>query len=41
MISFRAEDLRTDSEEVAEWVESFDQLVAAGGRHRPLCTRWA
>ena len=34
MTSLRAEDLRTDPEEVAEWVESFDQLVAAGGRHR-------
>jgi pyruvate dehydrogenase E1 component len=34
MTSLRAEDLRTDPEEVAEWVESFDQLVAVGGRHR-------
>jgi pyruvate dehydrogenase E1 component len=34
MTSIRAEDLRTDPEEVAEWVESFDQLVAVGGRHR-------
>jgi len=34
MTSIRAEDLRTDPEEVAEWVESFDQLLAVGGRHR-------
>jgi pyruvate dehydrogenase E1 component len=34
MTSIRAEDPRTDPEEVAEWVGSFDQLVAAGGRHR-------
>jgi pyruvate dehydrogenase E1 component len=34
MTSIRAEDLRTDPEQVAEWVESFDQLVGVGGRHR-------
>ena len=27
-------DLPSDSEEIAEWVESFDQMVAVGGRQR-------
>ena len=32
--SITPEDLRADPEEVAEWVESFDQMVAHGGRER-------
>ncbi len=32
MADSRADNLRRDPEEIAEWVESFDQMVAFGGR---------
>ena len=34
MASAHVEDLHEDPEEVAEWVEAFDQMVSVGGRQR-------